>query len=56
MSARMHSMGAIRARVLRLTAALLSLPGAAATVSVAAGPDQIRMNAPFAVAFGRGGE
>lgn len=49
-------MGAIRAWVLPLTAALLSLPAAAATVSVAAGPEQIRMNEPFAVAFGRGGE
>lgn len=37
-------------------AALLAQPAAADSISVAAGPQQIKMNEPFAVAFGRGGE
>jgi sugar lactone lactonase YvrE len=52
----MHFMGAIRVWVPLLTAAMLSLPAASSSISVAAGPEQIRMNEPFAVAFGRGGE
>lgn len=49
-------MGAIHYWLLPFAAMLSPLPAAAASISVAAGPEQIRLNEPFAVAFGRGGE